>query len=246
MKKERLDVYLVNSGYCESRNKAQDLISKGFVQVNQKIVNKSNFEVIEGDDVVLNNNLLYVSRAGYKLLAAIEEFHLDFKDKVVLDVGASTGGFSDCAIQHGATKIYCVDVGTNQLHPKIKDHPAVIDLSPLNIKDLDETYFSDTIDIVVSDISFISSKYMFAALTRCPLKKGALIVSLIKPQYELSPQIIAKHKGVVKDPQYHQQAIKQVVGYAQSNGFKNIGIMTSPITGAKKNNTEFLGLFKYE
>ncbi len=218
MGKMRLDVFLVQEGYCESRNKAQDLIAKGFVIVNDKVAQKANMEINPTDNIVLQEQLLYVSRAGYKLLAAIENFHLDFHNKVVLDIGASTGGFSDCSLQHGAQKVYCVDVGTQQLHPRLQQDHRIVDLSPLNIKDLQAHHFHEPIDVVVSDLSFISSKYMFAALARCPLKKDTLVVSLIKPQYELSPQIVAKHKGVVKDPRYHEQAIQQVCAYAAQAG----------------------------
>ncbi len=246
MNKERLDLFLVKNNYCESRNKAQELITQQKVLVNQVIATKPNMDVDINDNIELLENLPFVSRAGLKMLKAIESWDLDLKDKVVLDVGASTGGFSDCCLQHGAKKVYCLDVGTDQLHESIKKNPKVVDLSPINIKDLNQSLIAEPIDYVVSDLSFISSKFMFNAINNIALAKDVKIISLIKPQFELSPEIVGKNNGVVKEPKYHQEAINKVIQYAHDNRFKNIGIVESPIKGAKKNNTEFLGLFIYE
>ncbi len=245
MNKERLDLFLVKNNYCESRNKAQELIAQQKVLVNGEVATKSNMDVNSNDVIEIIEPLPFVSRAGLKMLKAIETWNLDLKDKVVLDVGASTGGFSDCCLQHGAKKVYCLDVGTDQLHESLKNNPKVVDLSPINIKELNQSLIAEPIDYVVSDLSFISSKFMFAALNTITLDKDVKVISLIKPQFELSPEIVGKNNGVIKEPKYHQEAILKVIQYATDNNFKNLGIIESPIKGAKKNNTEFLGLFVY-
>lgn len=237
----RLDLFLVNNNKIESRNKAMSIIKSDNVKVNNIICNKANYLVKENDIVTIDNNLEFVSRGGVKLEFAINNFNINFKDKVILDIGSSTGGFSDCALKYNAKKIYCVDVGENQLHPKIKNNIKVIDLSPINIKNINKSIIKDKIDIIISDLSFISSIYMFESITKLNLDKNVNIISLIKPQFELGKEKLDKTKGLIKNKIDHDKAISNVVSYAKNNNFKVIRIIDSPIKGAKKSNKEFLG-----
>ena len=246
MSNTRLDIYLVNNKLCETRNKAQELIKSSYVLVNHEIINKPNTMVNDNDIVEIVKELEFVSRAGYKLKKAIEHFNIDLNNKIVLDIGSSTGGFADCCLQNDAKKVYCLDVGTNQLHPKIKNNINVVELSNTNIKDVNNKIIDDYIDVVVSDLSFISSKFMFENIIKLNIDKNTIIISLIKPQFELTKEIINKHNGVVKEAKYHQLAINNVINFSKELGFKCIDIIESPITGAKLNNKEFLGLFVYE
>ncbi len=235
----RLDEYLVQNNLIKSRNLAKETIKNGDILVDGIVCTKPSTEIIN-QKVEISDLLRYVSRAGLKLEKAICEFNIDVKNKIVLDVGASTGGFSDCCLQNGAKLIYAIDVGCNQLDPKLVNNNKVVNIEKLNVKDLDKTIISDTIDLIVSDISFISSKYMFEAIARLNLNKNCQVISLIKPQFELSPEIIAKHNGKVVEQKYLDQAINSCKYYATSNGFKVLGIIESPIKGAKKQNTEYL------
>ncbi len=241
----RLDEYLVEKMHIKSRNLAKETIKNGYVLVDGLVCSKPSFDVLN-QEVEITEILKYVSRAGLKLEKAIECFHLDINNKVVLDVGASTGGFSDCCLQNGACKVYAIDVGSNQLDKKLLNDSRVINIENLNIKDLDKKIISETIDVVVSDISFISSRFMFEALNRINLSDGCTVVSLIKPQFELSPEIITKHHGKVVEQKYLDQAINSCKSFATNNSFRVMGICESPIKGAKKQNQEFLMWCVYE
>ncbi len=242
----RLDLYLVNNKLCETRNKAQELIKSSCVLVNNVIITKPNTIINQKDSVEIVKKFQYVSRAGYKLKNAIDEFKVDLNNKIVLDVGSSTGGFADCCLQNGAKKVYCLDVGSNQLHHTIKNNKNVVELSNTNIKDVNIEMINDVLDIIVSDISFISSKFMFENIIKLKINSETKIISLIKPQFELTKEILNKHNGVVKEEKYHQQAIDNVITAAKKLGFKCLDVIESPITGAKLKNKEFLGLFMYE
>lgn len=241
----RLDEYLVNKHNIESRNKATKLIESGFVLINNIVVNKKNYIMKENDKVQIVDDIKYVARSGYKLEYAIETFKIDCHDKIIIDIGASTGGFSDVCLQNGAKKVFCVDIGKDQLHHKIANNENVVILDKTNVKNLSTKLINEEIDIVVSDISFISSKYMFKAIKNLRLKKNANIISLIKPQFELDNKIVSKQKGFVSE-RFHQQAIDNVCNYAKENNFKIISIIESPIKGAKKQNKEYLLWVKNE
>lgn len=235
----RLDEYLVINHQLKSRNLAKETIKNGHVLVNGIVCTKPSLEITT-QHIEITNILPYVSRAGLKLAKAIEHFHLDLKNKIILDVGASTGGFTDCCLQNGAQLVYAVDVGTDQLDSKLVHDKRVVNLSNTNIKDLDDSIIHHPIDVVVSDLSFISSKYMFEALKRLTLTEDCTIISLIKPQFELSPSIINKHHGKVLEKKYWDEAINKCKSYAIANGFKVLDVIESPIKGAKKQNVEFL------
>lgn len=178
----------------------------------------------------------FVSRGGYKLQKAIEEFSIDLTDKVVLDIGASTGGFSDVCLKNGARKIYAVDTGEGQLAEEIKNNPKVLDMSKTNFLTLEKEKIID-VDFVVIDVSFVSLTKLIPVLASDFDK--VKIVALIKPQFECGLEYARKHKGIVKDAKMHEKIIKNIVENFEKYGFKNNGIIVSPIKGGD-GNTEFL------
>lgn len=242
--KERIDLYLVKNNYCKTRNQAQEMINFGLVKMNNKVLKKPNTLVNESDKIE-TISLKYVSRAGLKLEKAINEFNIDFNNKVVLDIGASTGGFTDCSLQHGARLIYSIDVGTNQLHEKLLNNNNVINLEKTNLKDIPNYQFDNKIDIIVCDVSFISLKHVFNALFNLYTEE-LIMIFLIKPEFELNKNIINKTKGLIKNNKHHLIAINSVKKYANSHNVDLIKCIESPITGRKKGNTEFIGLFKWK
>lgn len=238
----RLDEYLVKNNYVKSRNLAKQYIEKGFVKVNDIVIIKPSFEINDESNpkIEITEIMKYVSRAGYKLAAAIDNFKLNLDNKIILDIGASTGGFSDCCLQNKAKKVYCVDVGSNQLDEKIKNNPKVINLENTNVKALNDQMINDDIDMVVSDLSFISSKYMFEALNNLHLSHHCELITLIKPQFELANEIVKKHNYCIKEQKYIDNAINKVKSYALENQWTIKGLIPSPIKGAKKENQEYL------
>lgn len=241
-KKQRIDLYLVEKKYCKTRSQAQQMIDFSLVKINDKFVKKSNVLVDENDCLIVQP-LKYVSRGGLKLEHALQYFKIDLMNKVVLDIGASTGGFTDCCLQNNAKLVYAVDVGTNQLADKLRNHPQVVNLENTNIKDLNTINFQHKIDVIVCDVSFISLKHVFKNLTNL-CSPELIMIFLIKPQFELDKKIVDSNKGIIKNHKYHQQAIDNVINYAQQYNFVAIDVIASPITGRKGENQEFLGLFK--
>lgn len=231
----RLDIFLVENGYFNSRQKAQNAIKDGAVSVNGKIVTKSNYECVDFDDIsILKETNHYVSRGGYKLEAAIKEFYLDFKDKIILDIGASTGGFTDCALKHGAKLVYAVDVGTDQLDDSLKNRSDVISYEQTNVLDIDS--FDHEIDFIVMDVSFVSISKILPAIDKFLTDKNAF-VCLVKPQFEVGKRFLKN--GIVKDRTMHIKVLENV---KDALSFYNMGIekMTvSPILGGS-GNKEFL------
>lgn len=240
--KERLDILLVKNGFFESREKAKRAIMAGIVLVNDTKIDKAGTLVdVDKEIRIKGETLKYVGRGGLKLEKAIEVFSLDMKDKVVLDVGASTGGFTDCSLQSGASKVYAVDVGTNQLAWKLRQDERVISLENTHIQDLtSENLNGEKVDYVVIDVSFISLKRVFPHLKDF-IKSSGKVMALIKPQFEVGKERIGKG-GIVKDIVHHDYAISLVKEYAKENGFYLEGIDLSPITGGK-GNVEYISLF---
>ena len=241
--KKRLDILLFEKELAKSRSLAKALIENNHVLVNGKVVNKANTLVSENDEIQIQENMKYVSRAGFKLEKGIETFNIDFSNKVVLDIGASTGGFTDCALQYGAKKVYALDVGYGQLDKTLVSNPKVINIEKTNVKNLKEVKFEDKIDIIVCDVSFISLKHVFANVNHL-VDSNTNLIFLIKPQFELSPEIVSKFNASIKDKKYHDIAINKVQSYANDNQFKMVSIVESPIKGNKSQNTEFVALFK--
>lgn len=244
--KERLDILLVNNGFFETREKAKRAIMAGIVIVNDKKIDKAGTLIKtepEPDIRIKGEKLKYVSRGGLKLEKAINKFAINCDSKVVLDVGASTGGFTDCALQNGAKFVYSVDVGTNQLDWSLRNNEKVKSMENTHIKDLKlEDLDNEKVDLIVMDVSFISLTKIFIYLKNF-LKEDAKMMALIKPQFEVGRENIEKG-GLVKDFTKHKMAINNVVESANENGFflKNIDI--SPIKGAK-GNIEYISLFEF-
>jgi len=237
---KRLDIRLVEIGKAESREKAQLAIKKALVKVNGQVVTKPAFGVKFQDEVELTAPPLpYVSQGGWKLEKAIREFQLNFEGARVLDIGASTGGFSDCALTHGASKVYAVDVGKDQLHPRLRTHPRIQVLENLDIRNLTLALLDDQpVDWAVADVSFISLTYILPVIPAF-LRPGSQLVLLIKPQFELGQKISAR-RGIVKDETLRQKALHRVRQAANYHGFIEKGITPTEVEDPRKKNQEFL------
>ena len=239
----RLDILLVHKGFFPSRELAKINIKKGNVVVNGSIATKPSQEVSDAASVsVISNNVIpYVSRGGLKLEKALREFGIDCTNLDVLDIGASTGGFTDCVLKHGARKVYAVDVGTDQLSPMLKGDSRVVSIENTNIKELTPEMVNSTLfHLVVADLSFISLTKVIEFFPQFLLPQGMVIV-LIKPQFEAGAEFIGK-RGIVKETQGHIRAINNVCDAAKRHGLYLKNITRSPVIEEKKN-IEFLALF---
>ena len=230
----RLDVEVVLRGLAESRQKAQELIRSGVVYVNSKSINKPSLSVSENDKVeILGEVLRYVGRGGLKLECALNNFSLDVSDKTCLDIGASTGGFTDCLLQNGAKKVYAVDVGHGQLHASLQKREDVISLEGVNIKDLSVDMLGCIPDFICSDVSFISLSVVIEKISTL-FENNFECVLLIKPQFEAGKQNIGKN-GVVKDKKAHVNVISKILECCQRNGITPLGVCKSSIAGGEGN-----------
>ena len=240
----RLDQALVSMAFAESRSRAQSMIKNGLVSVNSKTVLKPSFSVCETDKIECKEDSLcpYVSRGGIKLKGAIDAFGVDVNGKVCLDIGASSGGFTDCLLKSGASKVYCVDSGHSQLHHSLASDKRVINFENVNARYLDNEIIPQLVDIAVMDVSFISQTKLYEALTKL-MKDGGMFISLIKPQFEVGRSGVGKG-GIVKDEKKRNEAVNNVIEIAKYFGFINQGFITSPIKGGD-GNVEFLALFQY-
>ncbi|MBR5315041.1 MAG: TlyA family RNA methyltransferase [Clostridia bacterium] len=237
----RIDVFLHENGYADSRQRAKVLITSECVSVNGKIINKPAYDVDISDMVVVSGDPIgYVSRGALKLKAAFEEFNLDAKNLVCIDVGASTGGFTDFLLKNGAATVYAVDSGTNQLSPSLLNDARVVSMEKYNARNLSPTDFGCAVDMAVMDVSFISQTLIIPALVNV-LRDGAVFVSLIKPQFEAGKDAVGKG-GIVKNPASRAFAIKKVIECATVNGLSLRGLTVSPILGGD-GNTEYLAYF---
>ncbi|WP_416324852.1 TlyA family RNA methyltransferase [[Eubacterium] hominis] len=233
----RLDQYLVEKQKSETRSKAQDAIKAGRVSVNGTVVLKNSFSIREEDDVqVAPSSLSFVSRAGYKLYDVISDFHLDLKDKVCMDVGASTGGFSDVCLKQGAKLVYAIDVGCDQLDQTLRQDARVINMEHTNCRYLTSEMFSLLPQFACMDVSFISIKLILPAIKE--VMKDVDLVALIKPQFEAGKEHIGKH-GIVKDKKIHVQVLKDMVSYVQEIGLYVHHLQGSSILG-RDGNKEFV------
>ena len=242
-KKIRLDVLLVEKGFVESRQKAQTTIMSGLVFVNNQKVDKPGTNVAEDAEIEVRGNALkYVSRGGLKLEGALMTFGIDVEDYVCIDVGSSTGGFTDCLLQRGAKRVYAVDSGSCQLHEKLSHDPRVIVMENTNVRYMTEDALPELCDIAVCDVSFISQTLLHRTITTF-LKDGAQFVTLIKPQFEVGREGLGK-KGIVKNDSFRQKACDRVIESCASLGLVLIAMMDSPIEGGD-GNREFLAHFRY-
>ncbi len=243
--KERLDVILVNKGLCESRDKAKRTIMAGLVMVDGRLEDKPGRTFDIDQEFTLKETLCpYVSRGGLKLEKAISEFDIDCKDAVCVDMGASTGGFTDCMLQNGAVKVYAIDVGYGQLDYKLRMDSRVVNMEKTNIRYLDTNLIEEPIDLISIDVSFISVKHMLPVAAKI-LKENGKILCLVKPQFEAGREQVGK-KGIVKDDKVHVEVIRKVISYAEENGLRAIGLTYSPVKGTKGNIEYLLCLTPYE
>ena len=233
-KKTRLDVAVFEQGYAPSREKAKALIMAGIVYVNNQKVDKAGFELKEGDVLeVRGKTLQYVSRGGLKLEKGMQEFPITLEGKVCMDVGASTGGFTDCMLQNGAVKVYSVDVGYGQLAWKLRIDERVVNLERTNFRYATREQIPDEIDFASVDVSFISLKHILPNLNTLLAPDGQA-VCLIKPQFEAGKEKVGK-KGVVRDLNVHLEVVENVINLAVENGFSVMGLQFSPIKGPEGN-----------
>ena len=240
--KTRLDVLLTEQGLQESRQKAQATIMSGLVFVNGQRMDKPGTAVPNDAKIEIRGNTLkYVSRGGLKLEKAMAEFPIELNGCICGDIGASTGGFTDCMLQNGASKVYSVDVGYGQLAWKLREDPRVVCMERTNARYLTPEQIPDPLDFASIDVSFISLKLIFPALYGL-LRQGGEIACLIKPQFEAGREKVGK-KGVVRDPTVHQEVLEHFLTHARENHFTVLGITYSPIRGPE-GNIEYLGYLK--
>ena len=236
---ERVDVLLVKKGYFESREKAKEAILAHQIYDDAgRLYSKPSMHAEGGTKFVIQGEVCpFVSRGGYKLKKALEEFNINLSGKAMLDIGASTGGFTDCALQHGARKVYAIDVGSSQLHKKLLKDGRVVSMENQNFRELTQDQLEDNVSFASIDVSFVSATYMFENLAKL-LDDHGQVICLIKPQFEVGPQKIGKNGCV--NPKYHEEAINKVVKAAIENGFSVRDLTYSPIKGDKSGNIEYL------
>lgn len=236
---KRIDVLLVEKYGVSSREKAQNLIENGLVFCGGKKITKSSIKVEENALIKIEKHDEYVSRGAYKLLGAIEQFNLNFKDKTVLDIGASTGGFTQVALQNGAKKVYALDVGSNQLDKTLVSDKRVVNMQNTDIRNLEEKNIQDC-DIFIGDLSFISLQKVLPSLLDKFGKKEMMF--LFKPQFECGKELAKKYKGVIKDKKVHKELIYDFEKFAESINLVIYNIAKSPIKGGD-GNIEYLIYF---
>ncbi|WP_290770605.1 TlyA family RNA methyltransferase [Anaerofustis sp.] len=238
-KKERLDVLLFESGMAESREKAKRLIMAGLVFVNDQRIDKAGTKVdIYSNIMIKGNDNPFVSRGGFKLDKAIKVFDVDVKDKTCMDIGASSGGFTDCLLQNGAEKVYSIDVGYGQFAYKLRKDPRVVCLEKTNFRNMEFEKIGETVDIAVMDVSFISILKLADNLLKF-LKDDGIYICLIKPQFEAGRELVGN--GIIKDINIHKKVVKDVIYGLKDKGLYVEKLDYSPIKGPK-GNREFIAL----
>jgi 23S rRNA (cytidine1920-2'-O)/16S rRNA (cytidine1409-2'-O)-methyltransferase len=234
IEKERLDVLLVKRGLAESREKAKAVIMAGEVFVENQREDKAGQTFSVNSRIeVRGKKMKYVSRGGYKLERALEVFPIQLQDRVCMDVGSSTGGFTDCMLQNGAARVYAIDVGTNQLAWKLRQDERVHSMEKTNIRYVLPEDVGEAVDFVSIDVAFISLTKVLAAVKALMQERGQM-VCLVKPQFEAGREKVGK-KGVVREPETHEEVIENVINHALSLGFHILGIDHSPIRGPEGN-----------
>lgn len=239
----RIDLYLSQNGFADSRQKAKGLLEKQLVKLNGKIITKASQEVAQADTVeVTGSALAYVGRGGLKLEGALSAFDYSPAGLICADIGASTGGFTDCLLQNGAAKVYAVDAGHGQLHEKLQKDARVVNMENCNAKALNGVLIPEPIDLAVMDLSFISQTLIYPALTRI-LHRDSVLISLIKPQFEAGRSAVGKN-GIVKDKKIHCRVIENILETAAGFHLHCQSLAVSPITGGD-GNIEYLAKFVY-
>lgn len=241
--KERLDIVLVNNGYFQSREKAKSAVMAGIVYVNGQRVDKAGTGVNEDAEIYVKEDMCpYVSRGGLKLKKAIETFDINLENLICVDIGASTGGFTDCMLKSGASKVYAIDVGYGQLDWKLRNDIRVVNMEKTNIRYLESEKIIDKIDFISIDVSFISLKLVLPVASQLLSDDGNL-VCLVKPQFEAGREQVGKN-GIVRDEAVHIEVIENVIKYGENCGLFVQGLSFSPMTGAKGNIEYLLHLNK--
>ncbi|MEX1120032.1 MAG: TlyA family RNA methyltransferase [Terrimicrobiaceae bacterium] len=235
--KERIDILLVQRGFFDSREKARRAVMAGVVSVDGRRVDKPGTPTLADTKISVIAAEKYVGRGGLKLEAALDAFAIPVKGRICLDIGASTGGFTDCLLQRGASKVHAIDVGHGQLDWKIREDPRVMVTEGLNARNLSRTDVSDAIDLTVADVSFISLTLILGPAFAV-MAPGSDAVVLIKPQFELSAREVGRG-GVVKDPLLRAKAAEKIRTFVESNGHQWLHVMDSPVPG-REGNVEFL------
>jgi len=239
--RKRLDILVFEKGFAETRTKAQAFIMGGSVFVNNQVQYKPSALVSDEDIIEIKNINPYVSRGGLKLESALRALNIDVKGYICLDIGASTGGFTDCMLQKGAIKVYSVDVGSGQLHYKLRNDKRVINIENVNFRYFDDALLKDKVDFTTIDVSFISLDKILPMVYKT-ICENSSILAMIKPQFELEPSEIKK--GVVRDEKLRQKAISKIKNFALSLGFKIISEADSELKGPKGNLEHFVLLEK--
>jgi 23S rRNA (cytidine1920-2'-O)/16S rRNA (cytidine1409-2'-O)-methyltransferase len=233
--KERVDKLLVERGLAPTRTKAQALVMAGQVFVGEKRIEKPGDQLAIDVALALRGQERFVSRGGHKLEAALQHFAIDVAGRVALDVGASTGGFTDCLLQHGASRVYAVDVGTHQLHEKLRADPRVILREQFNARELSSDVVREPVQLIVIDVSFISLRLVLPSALAF-LEPGGVLVALVKPQFEAGRAEVDRGGGVISDPVVRQAAIDGIVAFVeQPCGLRVRGTIDSPIAGPAGN-----------
>ena len=238
MAKERVDVLLVSQGHCDSREQAKRLIMAGEVLCGTERVSKPSQKVQADAEFTVKTRPKYVGRGGFKIEGALKEFGVDPTGWICADLGASTGGFTDCLLQHGAVKVHAIDVGSNQLVWKLRSDERVVSRERFNARNLTIEDIGERVNLVVMDLSFISLTKVLPSAFGI-LEEGGMVISLVKPQFELSREEVGKG-GIVREPELHQKAVDKIHKFiTEELGREWAGVMTSPITGTD-GNVEFL------
>lgn len=244
--KERIDTLLVDQGFFKSRERAKTALMEGIVFIGEERIDKAGTKVdVDSVITVKGDDCPYVSRGGYKLEKAIDVFDIDLKDKVCADIGASTGGFTDCMLQNGASKVYSIDVGYGQLDWKLRNDPRVVNIEKCNVRYLTPEQVPEQVDFISVDVSFISLALIFPVMKRI-LKEGGQAICLIKPQFEAGREEVSAGKGVIRDPKVHERVIEKVMEDARINGLYPAGLSYSPVKGAKGNIEYLISLETFE
>ena len=240
--KKRLDVLTTERGLFPSREKARASIMAGLVYVDDVLCDKPGTQVDESARIAVKEDLCpYVSRGGLKLEKALKTWNFALSGVKAVDIGASTGGFTDCMLMNGAAKVYCIDVGYGQLDWKLRNDPRVVNMEKCNVRYLDVDEIGRDVDFISIDVSFISLKLVFPVAAQLLRDEGCL-VCLVKPQFEAGREQVGK-KGIVRDPEVHKEVIRNVIGYGEENNLYTWGLTYSPVTGTK-GNIEYLLFMK--
>ena len=234
--KQRLDKALVERGLVTTRSQADNFIRLGYVFLNKKIVQKSGTMVSDLDEIKLEKKETYVSRAGLKLASVAEYFHLNFQDKTVLDIGSSTGGFTDYSLRHGVKKVFAVDVGTDQLHPSLRPNPKITLHEKTDIRDF---YADEAIDIIVGDVSFISLREILPHVAENLMNTNTILVAMVKPQFEAGRHQV--NKGIIKNDKVRRQILSDFEDWARKY-FVILDKKDSEVAGSKGNLERFYKL----